>query len=149
MITYGYSVKENDDPYMEIVEASVDGFSETLRPGRRVFLVDTIPSRKWCSLRTHTPGDANYNCLSVIRDVSSSLTVFVVLSGFGIAPSSFTACSFSTLSVRVESVNSPALRLTNSGWNSPSSSYSPPRVDYQVGRSCRSLEEALDQIPRT
>ena len=78
MITYGYSVKENDDPYMKIVEAAVDGFSETLRPG--AFLVDTIPSRELYSLSPHTPGNANYNCLFVIRDVNSSLTVFVVLS---------------------------------------------------------------------
>ena len=61
VVTYGYSVKEGYDPYVEIVEAGVDGFSETLRPG--AFLVDTIPSRELCSLRPH-PGGANYNCLS-------------------------------------------------------------------------------------
>ena len=52
MIGYGYSVKENDDPYVEIVEAAVDGFSETLKPG--AFLADMIPFRELSSHHSHT-----------------------------------------------------------------------------------------------
>ena len=52
MIGYGYSVKESDDPYVEIVEAGVDGFSETLRPG--AFLADMIPFRELSYHRSHT-----------------------------------------------------------------------------------------------
>ena len=78
MITYGYSVKENDDPYMKIVEAAVDGFSETLRPG--AFLVDTIPSRELCCLHPHTLEMLAITVCPLIHDVNSSLTVFVVLS---------------------------------------------------------------------
>ena len=43
MMAYGYSVKEHDDPLVQVVETSMNGFSETLEPG--AFLVDTIPSR--------------------------------------------------------------------------------------------------------
>ena len=78
MITYGYSVKENDDPYMKIVEAAVDGFSETLRPG--AFLVDIIPSRELFAF-TPTPLEMlTTTVCPLIRDVNSSLTVFVILS---------------------------------------------------------------------
>ena len=42
MITYGYSVKENDDPYMELIDRASNGLSEALMPG--AFLVDVIPS---------------------------------------------------------------------------------------------------------
>jgi hypothetical protein len=42
MITYGYSVKEGDDPYVEVVDAAMDGLSETVLPG--AFIVDVIPS---------------------------------------------------------------------------------------------------------
>jgi hypothetical protein len=48
MITYGYAVKENNDPYIELVDAAVKGVSETAMPG--AFLVDMIPSCEWCSL---------------------------------------------------------------------------------------------------
>jgi hypothetical protein len=44
MIAYGYSVQEEDDPFVKVVEASVNGFSESLEPG--AFLVDVIPSRE-------------------------------------------------------------------------------------------------------
>ena len=52
MVAYGYSVRENDDPFLEVVEASVNGFSETAEPG--AFLVDTIPSRAFTSLLSRT-----------------------------------------------------------------------------------------------
>ena len=42
MMTYGYSVKEDDDPYVEVVDAAMDSMSETAVPG--AFLVDVIPS---------------------------------------------------------------------------------------------------------
>ena len=48
MISYGYPVKEHDDPIVDIVEASVKGFSESMEPG--TYLVDMIPSRKPLSL---------------------------------------------------------------------------------------------------
>ena len=48
MIAYGYSIKEQDDPLVKVVEAAVSGFSETLEPG--AFLVDVIPSRECCFL---------------------------------------------------------------------------------------------------
>lgn len=44
MMSYGYSVKEHDDPIVDIVEAAVNGFSECLEPG--AFLVDMVPLRK-------------------------------------------------------------------------------------------------------
>ena len=44
MIAYGYSVKEQNDPFVPVVEAAVNGFSESLEPG--AFLVDVIPSRE-------------------------------------------------------------------------------------------------------
>ena len=58
MITYGYSVKENDDPLVEMVEAALVGFSETLEPG--AFLVDTIPSRKLSFPRPYNLRGAKY-----------------------------------------------------------------------------------------
>ena len=44
MIAYGYPVKEHDDPIVDIVEAAVEGFSESMEPG--AYLVDMIPSCK-------------------------------------------------------------------------------------------------------
>ena len=44
MMTYGYPVQENDDPYVEIVDAAVNGLVEVSLPG--IFLVDSIPSRE-------------------------------------------------------------------------------------------------------
>ena len=63
MITYGYSVKEGGDPYVEVVEAAVNGFSESLEPG--AFLVDLIPARKLWFLCPRTGGDANHGYPSV------------------------------------------------------------------------------------
>ena len=73
MISYGYSVKESDDPYVEIVEAAVDGFSESMRPG--AFLADMIPFRELPSLCSHTAADANYGYLSTCGGNSFDLTL--------------------------------------------------------------------------
>ena len=54
MMTYGYPVQENDDPYVEIVDAAVNGLVEVSLPG--IFLVDSIPSCEWCSLRSRGAG---------------------------------------------------------------------------------------------
>jgi hypothetical protein len=56
MITHGYSVKEHDDPIVDVVEAAVSGFSECSEPG--AFLVDLVPLRK--SRFQRIAGDANY-----------------------------------------------------------------------------------------
>ena len=58
MMTYGYSVKENDDHLVETVEAAANGFSESLEPG--AFLVDVIPSRESYFLPSCVTGDANH-----------------------------------------------------------------------------------------
>ena len=58
MITYGYPVKENDDPYVEVVDAVVRGVGEATTPG--AFLVDMIPFCERCSLRSCSAGDVNY-----------------------------------------------------------------------------------------
>lgn len=76
MMTYGYSVKEKDDHYVEIVEAVMSGFSESLEPG--AFLVDMIPSREWRSLRHRTAGDANFSYPS-LTPVRLTLRPSVVL----------------------------------------------------------------------
>ena len=57
-ITYGYPVKENDDPYVEVVDAAVRGVGEATTPG--AFLFDVIPSCERCSLRSCSAGDVNY-----------------------------------------------------------------------------------------
>lgn len=44
MISHGYSVKEHDDPIVNIVEDAAAQFSECLEPG--AFLVDVIPFRR-------------------------------------------------------------------------------------------------------
>ncbi|KAF8872113.1 cytochrome P450 [Infundibulicybe gibba] len=44
-LTYGIRVKENNDPYIEAVEASLEGFTEAGVPG--AFLVDFIPILKY------------------------------------------------------------------------------------------------------
>ncbi|KAF9649833.1 cytochrome P450 [Thelephora ganbajun] len=41
MISHGYTVKEHDDPIVDVVEAAVNGFSECMEPG--AFLVDMVP----------------------------------------------------------------------------------------------------------
>ncbi|KAF9647047.1 cytochrome P450 [Thelephora ganbajun] len=48
MISHGYTVKEHDDPIVDLVEAAVNGFSECTEPG--AFLVDMVP------LLRHVPG---------------------------------------------------------------------------------------------
>ena len=59
MIAYGYSIKENDDPYVKVLDAAVTGMSETANPG--AFLVDTIPSRESYSLYACATEDLNYD----------------------------------------------------------------------------------------
>lgn len=44
MISHGYSVKEHDDPVVEVVGAAVNGFSDTSEPG--AYFVDVMPFRK-------------------------------------------------------------------------------------------------------
>ena len=44
MIAYGYSVKGQDDPLVNVVEAAVHGFSECMEPG--AYLVDMMPLRE-------------------------------------------------------------------------------------------------------
>jgi hypothetical protein len=56
MIAYGYSVKEQDDPFLGVVEAAVNGFSESTEPGS--FLVDVIPFRM--SLPLPLSGDTDF-----------------------------------------------------------------------------------------
>ena len=58
MITYGYSVKEGDDPVMKLVDTALNGLTEAAVPG--TFLVDLIPSRESCSLRSYAAGDVDY-----------------------------------------------------------------------------------------
>ena len=48
MISHGYSVKEHDDSFVDVVEAAVNGFSVCMEPG--AFLVDMFPFCKLCSL---------------------------------------------------------------------------------------------------
>jgi hypothetical protein len=62
MIAYGYAVKEHDDPFVEVVEDAVKGFSETLEPG--AYLVDVIPARQSSFFRFLNAADANYALLS-------------------------------------------------------------------------------------
>jgi len=51
MISHGYSVKEHDDPIVDMVEAAVSQFSECVEPG--AYLVDMVPLCK--SLFPHWP----------------------------------------------------------------------------------------------
>jgi hypothetical protein len=44
MIAYGYSVKNNNDYLLDVVEAAVTAFSQCMDPG--AYLVDMIPLRK-------------------------------------------------------------------------------------------------------
>ena len=44
MITYGYSVKGQGDPLVDVVEGAMHGFSECMTPG--AYLVDMIPLRE-------------------------------------------------------------------------------------------------------
>ena len=45
MITYGYDAKEYDDPLVDLIDRTMDHFSESSQPGS--FLVDVLPIRKW------------------------------------------------------------------------------------------------------
>lgn len=44
MIARGYSVKEHKDPFVDVVEAVVKGFSESLEPA--AYLVGVVPPRE-------------------------------------------------------------------------------------------------------
>ena len=68
MISYGYSVKENDDSYVDLVESAVHQFSETSEPG--AFMVDAVPLRKPHSLHRLTPGNTD----SIFLFLSSNST---------------------------------------------------------------------------
>ena len=57
MISYGYSVKENDDPLVNLVESAVHQFSECSEPG--AFMVDVVPLRKSRFLYQPIAGDTN------------------------------------------------------------------------------------------
>jgi hypothetical protein len=54
MMTYGYPVQENDDPYVKTVDAALNGLAEITVPG--AFLVDSIPLREWSSLLSRAAG---------------------------------------------------------------------------------------------
>ena len=57
MISHGYTVKENDDPIVDIVEAAMNQFSVCVEPG--AFLVDTVPLCKSPFSRQPTAGGIN------------------------------------------------------------------------------------------
>ena len=75
MITYGYSVKENEDPYVELVDGAVSGLNETVVPG--AFLVDIIPSCESCPLDPAPPemltAATISSCLSVLHPNKSAM----------------------------------------------------------------------------
>lgn len=50
-ITYGHDVRENDDPLVELVEGTMDIFSQTSQPG--TYLVDMAPICKFGRLSTN------------------------------------------------------------------------------------------------
>ena len=72
MVTYGYSVKEDDDHYLEVVNATMSGLIEVTTPG--AFFVEMIPS---CEIRplSSVAGDANcsYPSLTHIRSTHQSI----------------------------------------------------------------------------
>ena len=72
MVTYGYSVKENDDHYIEVVNAMMAGLIEVTTPG--AFIVELIPS---CEIRSPSSvaGDTNCSYLSftLIRSTPQSI----------------------------------------------------------------------------
>ncbi|KAI0267091.1 cytochrome P450 [Gloeopeniophorella convolvens] len=45
LITYGYEVLKNDDPFIRLVDIAMRNFSEVIRPG--AYLVDAIPALKY------------------------------------------------------------------------------------------------------
>ena len=71
MITHGYSVKEHDDPIVDIVEAAMDQVSGLLQPG--AYLVDMVPLCKSDFSRRSTAGGIDRLSLSPTgRDVPYS-----------------------------------------------------------------------------
>jgi len=72
MISYGYSVKEHEDPYLDVVEAAVHGFSECTEPG--AYLVDLIPLRKSRFPRRRIVGDINHVFISLYGQCATCLT---------------------------------------------------------------------------
>jgi len=71
MISHGYSVKEHDDPFVDVVEAAVNGFSECTEPG--AYLVDIIPLRKSQFHLWHTAGGTNSIFLSLCGQCDTCL----------------------------------------------------------------------------
>ena len=90
MITYGYSVKENEDPYVELVDGAVSGLNEIVVPG--AFLVDIIPSCESCPPRSRPSGDVNYgyNFFMLVRPTSQKIcTVNTLIPALHPSSSSF------------------------------------------------------------
>lgn len=65
MITYGYAIKEYDDPIVDIVEAAMSQFSDLMEPG--AYLVDMVPLRKSDFSRRPTTGGIDRISLSLRR----------------------------------------------------------------------------------
>ena len=65
MISHGYSVKEYDDPIVDIVEAAVSQFSECVEPG--AYLVDMVPLCKSLFLCWPVAGGINHVSHSLSR----------------------------------------------------------------------------------
>ena len=49
-VAYGYEVKENNDPFIELADIATEQFSRATQPG--AYLVDVIPMRKYLVHRT-------------------------------------------------------------------------------------------------
>ena len=62
MISHGYTVKEHDDPIVDIAEAAMNQFSELVDPG--AYLVDTVPLCKSPISRRPTAGGIDHIFLS-------------------------------------------------------------------------------------
>jgi len=62
MISHGYTVKEYDDPIVDIAEAAMNQFSELVEPG--AYLVDMVPLRKSPFSRRLTAGGIDHVFLS-------------------------------------------------------------------------------------
>lgn len=50
-ITYGHDVRENDDPLVELVDRTMDIFSQTSQPG--TYLVDLVPICEFARVATY------------------------------------------------------------------------------------------------
>ena len=89
MISHGYSVEENDDPFVNLVESAVHQFSECSEPG--AFMVDVVPLRKPRPLHWSIAGDTNFisflSCPTHIRNrytiLARLLALRVSLIGLG------------------------------------------------------------------